>query len=381
MRQIDELIAATGERPAVNQIPWSPSRYDPALLAAHADRGVAVEGYSPLKGTRLRDPRPGRDRRQARRDARPGGPALAPRTSASPSSPSPPAPSASSRTSTCSASPSPPRKSPASTTSSPASVCRWPQAAGIIPQRVADGKWLSTGVRAAAELSTGAARGAAREARGRPPWRDRWRRAAGHPKEDRDEPGRIRDPRRLRGPGPDSAQTKDGTLVTDLRVGTTPRVQDRATNEWRDADTSYFNVNCWRRLGDQRAGQPAQGRPGRGQGAVPVPHVRGQERVPRTVIDIVADTVGHDLNRGVANYMRQQRPRPPTATRSPERRRAWPTIERCPRTGTDDRRRGDRAVRTGTRRPERSRGRRRKRFEEDEAADATASAPPCPSER
>jgi 2,5-diketo-D-gluconate reductase A len=54
--QIDELIAATGERPAVNQIRWSPSRYDPALLAAHADRAVAVEGYSPLQGTRLRDP-------------------------------------------------------------------------------------------------------------------------------------------------------------------------------------------------------------------------------------------------------------------------------------------------------------------------------------
>ncbi len=54
--QIDELIAATGERPAVNQIPWSPAQYDPALLAAHAGRGVHVEGYSPLKGTRLRDP-------------------------------------------------------------------------------------------------------------------------------------------------------------------------------------------------------------------------------------------------------------------------------------------------------------------------------------
>jgi diketogulonate reductase-like aldo/keto reductase len=53
--QIDELIAATGQHPAVNQIPWSPSQYDPALLAAHADRGIAVEGYSPLKGTRLRD--------------------------------------------------------------------------------------------------------------------------------------------------------------------------------------------------------------------------------------------------------------------------------------------------------------------------------------
>jgi 2,5-diketo-D-gluconate reductase A len=54
--QIDELVAATGEQPAVNQIPWSPAQYDPALLAAHADRGVHVEGYSPLKGTRLRDP-------------------------------------------------------------------------------------------------------------------------------------------------------------------------------------------------------------------------------------------------------------------------------------------------------------------------------------
>jgi 2,5-diketo-D-gluconate reductase A len=54
--EIDELIEATGERPAVNQIPWSLPQYDPALLAAHAQRGVAVEGYSSLKGTRLRDP-------------------------------------------------------------------------------------------------------------------------------------------------------------------------------------------------------------------------------------------------------------------------------------------------------------------------------------
>ena len=61
VRQIDDLIEAHeggregGRGPAVNQISWSPSRYDAALLAAHAERGVAVEGYSPLKGTRLRD--------------------------------------------------------------------------------------------------------------------------------------------------------------------------------------------------------------------------------------------------------------------------------------------------------------------------------------
>ena len=55
MSQIDDLMEATGERAVVNQIPWSPSRYNADLLAAHAERGVALEGYSPLKGTRLRD--------------------------------------------------------------------------------------------------------------------------------------------------------------------------------------------------------------------------------------------------------------------------------------------------------------------------------------
>ena len=55
--QIDDLTEATGSRPAVNQVPWSPSRYDAGLLAAHTERGVALEGYSPLKGTRLRDRR------------------------------------------------------------------------------------------------------------------------------------------------------------------------------------------------------------------------------------------------------------------------------------------------------------------------------------
>jgi 2,5-diketo-D-gluconate reductase A len=53
---IDDLIKSSGKAPAVNQIPWSPSRYDAALLAGHAERGIAVEGYSPLKDTRLDDP-------------------------------------------------------------------------------------------------------------------------------------------------------------------------------------------------------------------------------------------------------------------------------------------------------------------------------------
>jgi len=56
LAQIDRLFEATGQAPAVNQIPWSPARYNAALLAGHGERGVAVEGYSPLKGTNLVGP-------------------------------------------------------------------------------------------------------------------------------------------------------------------------------------------------------------------------------------------------------------------------------------------------------------------------------------
>lgn len=53
IEQIDELIDATGEAPAINQIPWSPNDYDADLVAAHRDRGVELEGYSPFKRTDL----------------------------------------------------------------------------------------------------------------------------------------------------------------------------------------------------------------------------------------------------------------------------------------------------------------------------------------
>lgn len=49
--QIDELIDATGEAPALNQIPWSPRDHDPMVVSGHAQRQVALEGYSPFKRT------------------------------------------------------------------------------------------------------------------------------------------------------------------------------------------------------------------------------------------------------------------------------------------------------------------------------------------
>ena len=54
--QIEELERATGRLPAVNQIEWSPARFDADVLAAHRRLGVQLEGYSPLLTMNLRDP-------------------------------------------------------------------------------------------------------------------------------------------------------------------------------------------------------------------------------------------------------------------------------------------------------------------------------------
>jgi 2,5-diketo-D-gluconate reductase A len=56
LRQIDELIAATGIAPQVNQIRWGPSLYDPAVVSGLDQRSVVLEGYSPFKVSNLRDP-------------------------------------------------------------------------------------------------------------------------------------------------------------------------------------------------------------------------------------------------------------------------------------------------------------------------------------
>lgn len=56
VEMIDELTSATGIAPAVNQIEWSPLLFDAAVLEEHGARGVALEGYSALRGGTLDNP-------------------------------------------------------------------------------------------------------------------------------------------------------------------------------------------------------------------------------------------------------------------------------------------------------------------------------------
>ena len=47
---------------------------------------------------------------------------------------------------------------------------------------------------------------------------------------------------------PELKFTPNGAAVANFRVAVTARVRDGET--WRDGDTSYFRVNCWRLLAE-----------------------------------------------------------------------------------------------------------------------------------
>ena len=120
---------------------------------------------------------------------------------------------------------------------------------------------------------------------------------------------------------PSIRTTRTGKTVTELRVGITPRYLDQATGEWRDAESSYFSVSCWDRLAHHVRASMHKGEPVLVRGKFKTSTYEDKDGRPRTDTRITADTVGHDLSRGIANYIKH-RPKQPPAEGDPARDQA-----------------------------------------------------------
>ena len=96
-------------------------------------------------------------------------------------------------------------------------------------------------------------------------------------------------------------------------MGTTTRMLDKQTGEWVETDTSYYTVTCWRRLADHAKASLRKGDPVLVKGRFRTSSYEDKTGRLRTEVEIVADTVGHDLSRGIANYIRPERARQDTA--------------------------------------------------------------------
>jgi single-strand DNA-binding protein len=97
------------------------------------------------------------------------------------------------------------------------------------------------------------------------------------------------------------------TPVVNLRVGMTPRRMDASTGEWKDGPSSFFTVNCWRKLALNVSASLHKGDP---------VIIRGQLRMRswndngkmRSTVEIEAESVGHDVAYGFSHFMKGVHP-------------------------------------------------------------------------
>jgi len=94
------------------------------------------------------------------------------------------------------------------------------------------------------------------------------------------------------------------TPVIKIRVGSTPRRLDRATGEWQDGQTSYYNVTCWRKLAENVSGSLRKGDMILVRGSFRARTWVDEQQHTRVELEIEADSVGHDLSFGWSHFNR-----------------------------------------------------------------------------
>jgi single-strand DNA-binding protein len=114
---------------------------------------------------------------------------------------------------------------------------------------------------------------------------------------------------------PTARTVNSGAVNVSMRVAWTPRRQDRVTGEWADGNTSYVTVICWRRLATNAAVCLRKGDPVVVKGRLSIRNYEDKQGMQRTVVEVEASSVGHDLSRGVAKF---QRVRPQTGQTAAE---------------------------------------------------------------
>jgi single-strand DNA-binding protein len=112
---------------------------------------------------------------------------------------------------------------------------------------------------------------------------------------------------------PTYVKVGNGIPKLTMRVAWTTRRRDSATGEWVDGNTSFVRVTCWRRLADNLATCLRKGDPVLLRGRLDIRPFTGKDGQRRISVDVDANTLGHDLSRGVAGFRRVWEPAGKTA--------------------------------------------------------------------
>ena len=110
--------------------------------------------------------------------------------------------------------------------------------------------------------------------------------------------------------------TQEGVAITSFRLASSNRYYDEARQSWVEAETNWFTVTALKTLGINVAQSVSKGDRITVSGSIKVRDWDNGER-SGTSIEIIADSVGHDLNFGTTVFTRKQLV-PPTPTTEPQ---------------------------------------------------------------
>lgn len=106
---------------------------------------------------------------------------------------------------------------------------------------------------------------------------------------------------------PELRVTPNGVAVAKFTVASTPRIFDRANNEWKDADTLYLPCNVWREAAENAAASLTKGMRVLVTGRLKQRSYVTKENEKRTVIELEIDAFGPDLTHATAAVTRNPR--------------------------------------------------------------------------
>lgn len=106
---------------------------------------------------------------------------------------------------------------------------------------------------------------------------------------------------------PVSVRRAGAASVASFRLAATPRRFHPGTGRWSDDRTQWFTVNAWRALGEGCAASLHRGDPVVVVGRLRTTAWTTPEGVEVTGLEVDAQAVGHDLNRGTSTFTRSAR--------------------------------------------------------------------------
>jgi single-strand DNA-binding protein len=106
---------------------------------------------------------------------------------------------------------------------------------------------------------------------------------------------------------PELRFTPSGAAVASFTVASSSRVLDKATNEWKDGDTTYLRCSVWRQYAENVAESLTKGTRVIVTGRLKQRSYETREGEKRTVMEIDVDDVGPALRYATAKVNRVQR--------------------------------------------------------------------------